>query len=86
MTQGLKVTLDTCAKFAYEVAVGMAGGVEKLSSEQLDAMARECAGNQNLKTFSGMYLVGDSTRAEYNFNNLVGELRRVFYLTLEGSN
>lgn len=86
MTQGLKVTMDTCAKFAYEVAVGMAGGAEKFTSEQLDAMARECANNHNLKTFAGMYLVGASSRAEYNFNNLVGELRRVFHLTLEGVN
>lgn len=80
MAQGIKATMDSYSMLAYGVAVELAGGEDNLSQEQLDSMAQVCATNQNIRTFAGMYLVGSSERSQYNFNNLLGELRRVFKL------
>lgn len=78
--------MDLYSTFAYEVAVKLAGGKENLSQETLDSMAKVCSTSHAIKSFAGMYLVGDSARAEYNYKNLVGELRRAFKLTSKVDN
>lgn len=84
MTTQKRKLSNQYSEFAYEVLMDLIGGESKATSEVLDAMAQVCEMNYNIKTFAGMYLVGSSTRADYNLNNLKSELRRVF--NLKGGN
>lgn len=78
--QALQNKLNEFSLFAYNVAVGMAGGESVLCEEELKKIYDTCAKSERLKTLAGMYLVGDSSRAEHNLKNLKHEVQRVFHI------